>query len=323
MVHLKSMKLLVLLSLFSLISTAKIPVWIDYDVAMGKVIRDVDDGLALIVALRSKELDIKGISIGFGNIKDLNHMYKITKKTLRKVNRLDIPVYYGAWNKSHLQTPTAATHAIAKELAKGKLSVIAMGRMTNIASVYLNYPQVTSNIEQIIINAGRRLETETQVGRFNVIMPDTNIDDHLEATRVLVEKHAPIVMIPTQLMSDKFITNKHMRAIRRNWRSTGRWFTRNARVWKFIWRLYPMTKGFIPWDVFLVSYLTHREDFFCDENIPIGLKNLKNNASSIFRKKYRKDFKDFLVASYDLDSPLTGSYCYDVKKDHLLKVIRN
>ena len=46
---------------------APVPVWIDTDPAIGESDRDVDDGLALIQAFHSPELDIRGVSVVFGN----------------------------------------------------------------------------------------------------------------------------------------------------------------------------------------------------------------------------------------------------------------
>ena len=45
----------------------KVAVWIDTDPAIGEKERDVDDGLALVQAFRSPELEIRGVSVVFGN----------------------------------------------------------------------------------------------------------------------------------------------------------------------------------------------------------------------------------------------------------------
>jgi hypothetical protein len=44
-----------------------VPVWLDTDPAIGEPDRDVDDGVALVQAFRSPELDIRGVSVVFGN----------------------------------------------------------------------------------------------------------------------------------------------------------------------------------------------------------------------------------------------------------------
>ena len=46
---------------------APVAVWIDTDPAIGEPERDVDDGLALVQAFHSPELDIRGVSVVFGN----------------------------------------------------------------------------------------------------------------------------------------------------------------------------------------------------------------------------------------------------------------
>lgn len=301
-------------------TSAKLPVWVDYDVAFGKVIRDVDDGYALITAIQSPKLDIKGISYGFGNLKKIGFMKKATYKILKKTKRLDIPVFAGATQRDSEFPATKATHALAKALIKDKLYIMAMGRLSNVASLIKHYPELKERIHEVIINAGRRLETETKVGKKQVIMPDTNIDDDLEAMRFVLSSGVKIVMIPTEIMKDKFVTKKHLRKMRKAG-GISKWMAKKAAIWRFIWKLYPNTPGFIPWDVFIVTYLTHQKEFICDDNIPAKLEMLKNNTSSLFRKKYRRKYKEFLVSSYSLSSPYFAKYCYKMENDHLDNII--
>ena len=309
--------------LFSSLSFAKTPVWVDYDICYGRIIRDVDDGFALITALQSKELDVLGVSYGFGNISNLNYMDRISHKILRKLDRQDVKVFAGAKNQSEIFKNTDATRAMADALREhDQLTIMAMGRLTNVASLIKNYPSLTANIKEIVINAGRRLEYETKVGRQQVIMPDTNVDDHLEAMRYVLESGVKIVMMPVEVMQDKFVTRHHLRQMRRGNR-VSRWMARNSIVWRWIWKFFPNSPGFIPWDVFIVTYVTSPEAFDCDDNIKIDLKYLKNNTSSLFRKKYKKKFKYFLVASDSLESEYTGKYCYKMAGDHLDNIVDN
>ena len=45
----------------------RVRVWVDTDPAIGEPERDVDDGFALVQAFRSPEIQIRGISVVFGN----------------------------------------------------------------------------------------------------------------------------------------------------------------------------------------------------------------------------------------------------------------
>ena len=310
----------IILIIFSFCSFSAEKVWVDYDVSFGKVIRDVDDGFALITALKSPKLEVQGISIGFGNLKNLNFMAKATRRILARTNKTHIPFYYGAWLKSRRFDKTDATEALAAALRKNPLKIMAMGRLTNMAALIKNYPELKSQIKEIIINAGRRLETETEVGRQRVIMPDTNIDDDVESMRYLMNSGVKVTMLPVEIMKEAFVTRQHLKQMRRAG-GVSKWMARNSYVWRWIWKFFPNSKGFIPWDVFIVTYLTHREEMKCDEDIPITLAYLKNNTSSLFRKKYKKKYKDFLVASYKLDSPFKGTYCYEMDKSHLDNIV--
>lgn len=290
-------------------------VWVDYDVSLGKKFADVDDGIALIAAIKSPSLKVKGISYSFGNTNDLDHMKEITDEILRRYQRQDIAVFRGAAKPSDLYRKNAAVDALAASLRSKRLSILAMGRMTTVAGLILHYPELVRNIDQVIVNLGRRLETETVVGPRNVIMPDTNVDGDIESTKILLDSGIKVVLIPTELMADQFIDRKHMRILK-NGSQNAQWLEKKLKLWKAVWRLYPGTKGFIPWDLFIVGFLTAPQDFICDQDIPIAFKRLRNNTSR-FIDSIKTDFKYFVVASHSLAPSNTGTYCYDVDDSHL------
>ncbi len=317
------LSLLITLLLTASVTYGKTAVWIDYDISFGKIIRDVDDGFALITALQSEDLDIKGISYGFGNIKNLKYMKKQTLKILKKLGREDIQIFEGARKQSEIFKITQATTAMANALkANQSLIIMAMGRLTNVASLAHNHPELITNIKEVIVNAGRKLEYETRVGKQQVIMPDTNVDDHLEAVKYVLESNIKITMIPVEVMRDEFITRKHLKQMRKG-NSISKWMANKSIVWKWIWKIFPNSHGFIPWDVFIVTYVTQRDQFYCDENIKIGLRYLKNNTSSLFRRKYKKDYKHFLVATDNMESNYKGNYCFDMNPNHLDNIVRD
>jgi len=297
-------------------------IWIDYDIAFGKKIFDIDDGLALIHILKQKNFKIEGISLGFGNIKNLSYMEKITKKILKKSHRSEIPIFKGAHKREDLGIENDATYSLNKALKAGRLTIINMGRLTNLATLLTLHPEVKTNIEEVIVNAGRQLETESSVGPKKIILPDTNIDDDLPAAKIVLQYNLPITMIPTELMKDRFFTKNHRKTLKKS-NAFNKWIGKQTFLWSYIWKIYFKTHGFIPFDLFMSTYLSHPQDFKCLNNIPYDLKILKNNTSSLFRKKYKKDYKEFLVASYKLPEQRLGKYCFFVKQNHLDSVIES
>ena len=66
----------------------------------------IDDSLAIMLALKSEELEVVGITITSGNV----HAKKGAEnalKILKELNRLDIPVYIGSCNPLKRELITA------------------------------------------------------------------------------------------------------------------------------------------------------------------------------------------------------------------------
>ncbi len=137
-------------------------VWIDTDPACGhSSSSDVDDCLALVMALNSPELSIRGVSTVYGN-EDLevsqNILRELWKVMEKQSNIRNLPpTYQGAvHDHSKSMEMTEVTVALADALRKEKLVIIALGPLTNIASLLHNHPELKSRIKSIIASAGKR-----------------------------------------------------------------------------------------------------------------------------------------------------------------------
>lgn len=151
--------------------------------AKRKVIIDcdpgIDDTLALMLALKSPELDIVGITVVCGNVPvelGVENVYKL----LHRYRRMDIPVCAGAeipwkkeyvsaqdthgmdgWGESgfpeipHEMSDKGAAEFIASSLEKENgLSIIALGPMTNIADALKAYPDSFRKLDQFVCMGG-------------------------------------------------------------------------------------------------------------------------------------------------------------------------
>ena len=80
-IRIRFLSALFLLSLAStrLEAQARIPVWIDTDPSVERGGHEVDDGFALVQAFHSPELEIRGVSVVFGNA-PLPKAWEIGKK---------------------------------------------------------------------------------------------------------------------------------------------------------------------------------------------------------------------------------------------------
>ncbi len=147
-----------------------------------KVILDcdpgIDDSLAIMLALSSKDIEVVAITIVAGN-SPASMGYQNAKKVLKHMNRLDIPVYIGeekplvkdfvnaldthgsdGLGESFLPVviseppKKSAVIFLQETLRQQKCSIIALGPLTNLAKLIEIDAQAFSNIEQIVSMGG-------------------------------------------------------------------------------------------------------------------------------------------------------------------------
>lgn len=138
----------------------------------------IDDSLAIMLALTSPEIEVLGITIVCGN-SPVEMGFENAKKILKQMNRLDVPVYMGeprplkrdyvnaldthgadGLGESFLpevpgyQQEIGAVDFLSKALIKEKVSVIALGPMTNLARLIQKAPAAFDKIEELVSMGG-------------------------------------------------------------------------------------------------------------------------------------------------------------------------
>lgn len=138
----------------------------------------IDDSLAIMLALTSPEVEVLGITIVCGN-SPVEMGFENAKKILKHMNRLDVPVYIGegkplkrdyvnaldthgadGLGESFLpevegyQQKIGAVDFLTDILKKEKVSVIALGPMTNLARLIQKDQAAFNQIEEIVSMGG-------------------------------------------------------------------------------------------------------------------------------------------------------------------------
>ena len=138
----------------------------------------IDDSLAIMLALKSPEIEVIGITIVCGN-SPVEMGAGNAKKVLKKMNRLDVPVYIGeskplkreyvnaldthgedGLGESFLpevegwQQEMGAVDFMADILKREKVSVIALGPMTNFATLIQKDREAFDRIEKLVSMGG-------------------------------------------------------------------------------------------------------------------------------------------------------------------------
>lgn len=177
----------------------------------------IDDAIAFALATYSKNLDIKLITTVCGNVT----IDKITKNTLnflQAINITNIPVAIGAekpiarqkdnsiqaHGKSGLgnfKFPKTTLKAIKESAVEKmrevllnnekKITIIALGPLTNIATLLSKYPEVKDKIERIVFSGGLLLDNQSS--RYFGF----NIQQDPEASQIVWQSGVNIDVVPS------------------------------------------------------------------------------------------------------------------------------
>mgnify|MGYP000507012154 CR=1 FL=1 len=198
---------------------------------MEKIILDtdigVDDALALILALKSRELQLEAVTTVSGNV----HVDKSTKnalKILELMNRKDVPVARGAAKPLRRKLHTAehihgkdglgdsglpepkikpadkdAVDLIIEKVSEnpGEITLVPIGPLTNIALAVRKKPQITEKIKSIVLMGGAYGVTPYGCGNVTPVA-EFNIYTDPEAAKIVFESGIEITAIGLDVTTD-------------------------------------------------------------------------------------------------------------------------
>ena len=173
---------------------------------------DIDDALALALALRSPEIELIGVTTVFG---DTHLRARLAKHVLQLFERNDIPVAAG------ISAPLQARHRpsgvaqaailttgandepaiskcsgpeliIEKAMAQpGRLTLLCIGPLTNIATALLIEPHLFMAIRSIVMMGGTS----------GIPWPDWNVRSDARAAQIVLAAGIPITMLGWNITS--------------------------------------------------------------------------------------------------------------------------
>ena len=212
-------------------SAQRIPIILDTDIG-----DSIDDALALAFALRSPELDVRAVTTV---IDDVESKTRLAWKMLGIYNRRDIPLAMGA--PEPLLDPTAS--AVSKEFevltrndtipdaarrravdlivdtllqSRAKITVVAIGPMTNIALALKTDPRIRNNIERIVVMGGAYFSPEAEY----------NVKRDRAAAEIVFRSGVPITAVGLDVTSQCKLREKDLDRLRLANDPTGNFLTR-------------------------------------------------------------------------------------------------
>lgn len=241
-----------------------IPVIIDTDPGLGEPGSDIDDGLAIVLALASPELDVLGLTIVNGNVDAITGTH-VARNLVQRLGHPHLPVVLGATDplkrdmapvRALFDTvlghgtdevsadrlgPSTEEHAadylvrIARERA-GELVVVAIGPMTNLAMAIQRDPEFATNVRELVLMAGSATtyaQNVTVVGDFNAYVDP-------EALDIVMRSGASIRMVGLDQTSQVMLTRDDAAALRAAGDDFSTWVADCTDAWiDFLGRAFP------------------------------------------------------------------------------------
>jgi inosine-uridine nucleoside N-ribohydrolase len=283
-----------------LLAVAAKLVWMDVDPAVLPGGNEPDDGLALVQAFHSDELEVRGVSIVFGN-SPLAVGEPNGREIVERFGPEGLPVYRGASSRDELGQENDATRALAAALREEELTILALGPVTNVATVLKNHPELASRIPEIIAVAGRRPGQTFVLGEGGRPLMDMNFEYDDEGMQILLDSGVPIVLAPFEIATtaavpekdiERFVTTpEYAEFFAKPLRDYVNWYDDHFGV-----------RAIFPFDTLAVAYLTSPEWIQC-EALPIEIQTLPDDIK-------QGEEKPFLIVSRELKTEVTAKYCH-------------
>ena len=242
------------------------PIWLDTDPACGwKDTSDVDDCWAVALAARSPELQLVGISTVFGNEGPSTTQRAELVRTLLRAAGREAPVFPGSEAPADGRwQPTIASEALADALLRTRLSIVAQGPATNVATLLRRHPERARRIDHIILVGGKAPGRLFHPGRhWWFHFGDFNVSHDVASVQAILDSGVPVTLVPFDLAITLTITAGDLELLRRG-DPLAAWLAERSEGWLAFWRGKLMdSDGFSPFDALAVGQAAWPDLFAC------------------------------------------------------------
>ncbi|WP_289060185.1 nucleoside hydrolase [uncultured Zobellia sp.] len=296
-------------------------VWIDTDLSVGMTRHkregycDVDDGYAVLQLIKADTIEICGISAVFGNT-IIENSYPLSQQMSTEFAMGNIPVYKGAGEAIDLKDVNSneAVEALAEALRRQPMTIMAIGPATNIGLLLLKYPELRSEIQEVVLVAGRRTPQDYfKIGNKGNHAQDLNFDLDNDAFRLMFEHGVPVTLCPFEISNKVWIKAEDLDALEKG-DEGNKWLANASRAWLQQW-VDQGADGFNPFDVLASHYIISPEDII-SENLNA---RLEIHPDDTVKENNKQVFKPYLLCDNKEGFPV--KYCYDVVSGYHKKLM--
>lgn len=250
-------------------------VWVDTDAACGAGTRvDPDDCLALIYLSDQENIEIAGISSVFGNasLDTTDWTARELSRLLAKPGKPPVAVHRGAAGPAAAHADaTDAQRGLIQALSAGRLTILALGPLTNLAAVLSARPDLRGNVERIVAVMGRRPGHIFHPSEGNglgflfghgPVFRDFNVAMDPGAVASVLAAGVPLAFVPYEAARSVEITDADLERLAARG-PAGRWVSERSRSWLAYWKDDIGRAGFYPFDLLAAVFAVEPQRFGC------------------------------------------------------------
>lgn len=246
----------------------------------------VDDALAVVFAFDSPDLEVVGITSIFGNV----DTPLATENALRLLDIVgkDVPVAEGAIKPIYsrklpppdfvhgkdgfgeVYLPMSDRKAIDESAAEfivdtvmanpGEITIVVLGRMTNVALALALEPELTKNVKRVIAMGG----VLQVMGNVSPVA-SANIYGDTHAADIVLGADWDVILVPADTTRQVRITDEWLARVRDNGGRAGEFIHDISVFYRDFYRSTGVTDGFYNHDSTAVAYLIRPELFKTEE----------------------------------------------------------
>lgn len=270
----------------------------DCDNTLGIENCDVDDGLTLLFLLGSKEIDLQGVTLTYGN-STLDKVEKATR-LLQENLGIEFPYYLGT--EDRVKRDSEASRFLAECVAEnpGEITVIATGSLTNLLGAATYNPLFFSQVKSIILMGGT-VEPLKVNGR---PVTELNFTCDPQATETVILSEAPLVVMNGHMTAQALFSDTMIDQMIPDETKGGTWLKESLNAWCKLTKEYFDLDGFCNWDMATAMYLIHPEYFSRETYYLTHSQDLSQGRLTLTQERTEHSDKIFSMPENLLD--LTG-----------------
>lgn len=226
---------------------------IDADPAIGVRFKDVDDGLMLIMALNSPEIEVLGITTTFGNGSE-EVSYQKALEIIEVTGSHTVPVLRGADVGEPKWKETEASRFIIDTVKQypGEVTILAVGPVTNVATALQHAPEIGPMIQEVISMGGNVSSADVANTQ---CYTDLSYGSDIDAAAVFFQSVPNLTVISIQTSERFFVSpRRYDRLITET--EYADYLAQTTRFWYWLQR-----RVFIVWDLVALACLINPEWF--------------------------------------------------------------